>query len=87
MALIVVNTSALNTAKIQRQTAKATLRRLGEALVVIQENKRPASEISDHPKRPTQANVDNAVLKHEEYANLIIFDMDFHTDFETEEKC
>jgi hypothetical protein len=39
---------SLKTAKIQRRTAKATLTRLGKALVVLQEQKRPVDEVSNY---------------------------------------
>ena len=72
---------ALKTAKIQRRSAKATLMRLGKALIVLLNQKRTANEVRDHLVKAKQA-FDNVVLKHEDYTKLIIED----DDFEMEEK-
>ena len=77
---------ALKTAKIQRRTAKATLTRLGKALVILQEQKRPVDEVSNYLVKVKQA-FDNVVLKHDEYANLIVEDEDFETEEQWLEDC
>jgi HD-GYP domain-containing protein (c-di-GMP phosphodiesterase class II) len=70
---------SLKTEKIQRRTAKATLTRLGKALVVLQEQKRPVDEVSNYLVKIKHA-FDNVVLKHDEYAQLIVEDKDFETE-------
>lgn len=77
---------ALKTAKIQRRTAKATLTRLGKALVILQEQKRPVDEVSNYLVKVKQA-FDNVVMKHDEYANLIVEDEDFETEEQWLEDC
>ncbi len=81
-----VTEEALKTAKIQRRSAKATLTRLGKALIVLQEQRRTANEVRDHLARVKQA-FENVVLKHEEYTNLIIEDEDFQTEQKWLDDC
>jgi bifunctional N-acetylglucosamine-1-phosphate-uridyltransferase/glucosamine-1-phosphate-acetyltransferase GlmU-like protein len=79
---------SLKTAKIQRRTAKATLTRLGKALVVLQEQKRPVDEVSNYLVKIKHAfGFDNVVLKHDEYAKLIVEDKDFETEEQWLEEC
>ena len=80
-----VTEEALKTAKIQRRSAKATLTRLGKALIVLQEQRRTANEVRDHLARVKQA-FENVVLKHEEYTNLIIEDEDRKTNISNRRK-
>ena len=70
---------ALKSAKIQRRCAKASLTRLGKALAVLEENERPASEVSEALVKVKQA-FDNVVSKHETYTNLIEDEEEFLTE-------
>ena len=56
--LLLVNMSvedALKTAKIQRRSSKAGLTQLGKALVVLQDQKRTANEVSYIQKQASKA--------------------------------
>ena len=77
---------ALKAAKTQRRTAKATLTRLGKALIVLQEQKRPIDEVSNYLGKVKQA-FDSVVVKHDEYAKLIVEDKDFETEEQWLEAC
>ena len=74
-----VDENAQKTAKIQRRAAKSTLTRLGEVFVLLQENKRPANEVSDYLVK-VKLSFDKIVLKHEAYKSLIVSDEDFQTE-------
>ena len=81
-----VDEYALKTGKIQRRAAKSTLTRLGNVLALLQENNRPANELSDYLVKVKQA-FDKIVLKHEEYTSLIVSDEDFETEEQWLEDC
>lgn len=76
---------ALKVAKIQRRTAKATLTRLRKAFAVLQDQKRPIDEVSNYLVKVKQAF--DVVLKHDEYAKLIVEDKDFETEEQWLEDC
>ena len=81
-----VDENAQKTAKIQRRAAKSMLTRLGKVLALLQENNRPAEEVSDYLVNVKQA-FDKIVLKHEEYTSLIVSDKDFETEEQWLEDC
>ena len=81
-----VDENAQKTARIQRRAAKSTLTRLGKVLALLQENNRPANQVSDYLVKVKQA-FDKIVLKHEEYTSLIVSDEDFETEEQWLEDC
>ena len=81
-----VGENAQKTAKIKRRAAKSMLTRLGEVLALLQENNRPANEVSDYLVKVKQA-FDKIVLKHGEYTSLIVSDEDFETEEQWLEDC
>ena len=77
---------ALKAAKIQRRSAKASLTRLGKALVQLCDNKRPVNEVSEYLVKVKEA-FENVVSKHETYANLIVDDKEFEKEENWLDEC
>ena len=77
---------ALKAAKIQRRSAKASLTRLGRALVQLCDNKRPVNEVSEYLVKVKEA-LENVVSKYETYANLIVDDKEFEKEENWLDEC
>ncbi|XP_028413778.1 uncharacterized protein LOC114536622 [Dendronephthya gigantea] len=76
----------LKAAKLQRRAAKASLTRLGKALIHLCESKRPANEVSEYLVKIKDA-FENVVSKHETYANLIVDDEAFANEEKWLDEC